>query len=94
MQTIENQESIGLAWLEDDGVLTLMINVEIAGRNDVYFEEIQPSEGRFMRMIDHLGGLGFGENKAIPPYEAYEVDGEEYYRTPTLEFSCAVEYDY
>ncbi len=65
----DDAENVGLAWLADDGILVLQLKVLFDdGRTDQVFIEIEPTDPKFARVLAHLGGLRYGENKHIKPF--------------------------
>lgn len=69
-ETISEEDSVGLAWLADDGTMVLQLKVLMeGGRQDQIFVELEPTDPRFAKVLAHLGGLRYGENKHIKPFE-------------------------
>lgn len=66
---IDEEDSVGLAWLADNGTLVLQLKVIVNDREDRLFIDIEPTDPKFARVLTHLGGLRYGENKRIKPFD-------------------------
>ncbi len=62
-------ESIGQAWLDDDGTLKLQLRAEGPGEavGDALIE-YSPDDEEYESTLRHLGGLKKGEIKPVPPW--------------------------
>ena len=62
-------KSIGVATKDEQGVVTLLLRAE--GPNGICGDAIftyQPSDPKYQKIIDHVGGLEAGEEKLVPPW--------------------------
>lgn len=66
---VTDEDSVGLAWLADDGTLVLQLKVIVNDREDRLFIEIEPTDPKFTKVLNHLGGLRYGENKRIKEFD-------------------------
>jgi hypothetical protein len=62
-------ESIGVAWLEDDGTLVLQLRAEGQGHavGDALIR-YKPADEAYARTLKHIGSLNPGETKPVPPW--------------------------
>lgn len=61
-------ESIGSAWMDEDGTITLMLRAEGPGITGDAVFTYRKDHSRYQSIIEHLGGLVPGENKSVPPW--------------------------
>lgn len=63
-------DSIGIATMDDDGVLHLLLRAEdpSGAVGDAAFE-YAPGDEDYQEMINHLGGIQPGEQKLVPPWK-------------------------
>jgi len=62
-------DSIGQAWLDDDGTLKLQLRVE--GPGDIIGDRLiayPPDDQEYKNTLRHVGGLKKGEVKPVPPW--------------------------
>ena len=65
------EESIGYAWLDDDGTINLQLFASGAVSGSGLFQ-YAPGHEDYDSILAHLGGLNKGEQKNIPPWPDYE----------------------
>lgn len=63
-------ESIGIATMDDEGTLHLLLRAEdpSGAVGDAVFE-YPPGHEDYQDMIKHLGGIQRGEQKLVPPWD-------------------------
>jgi hypothetical protein len=68
-RTNNQPESIGVAWLEDDGTLVLQLRAESQGKavGDALIR-YKPADEAYARTLKHIGSLKPGETKPVPPW--------------------------
>jgi len=62
-------ESIGQAWLDDNGTLMVQLRAEGPGGaiGDVLYKYL-PNDKEYEETLRHIGGLKKGEKKPVPPW--------------------------
>jgi hypothetical protein len=65
----EEQQSIGSATMSEDGTIHLFLRAEGPGgaRGDAMFT-YEKSNPEYQEVLEHLGGIGVGEKKPVPPW--------------------------
>ena len=66
----DEQASIGMATMTDDGTICLFIRAEGPGglRGDAQFT-YPKSDPDYQNILQHIGGITAGEQKPVPPWE-------------------------
>jgi len=72
MNTENNEDTIGVASLNDEQILAVRLRTEDGFIAESYFE-LTPSDSRYQKFIDHVGGIEPGEEKPIPPWPDDEL---------------------
>ena len=67
-EVTEPAESIGVATMRGDGTIVLYLRAEGPSAIGDAMIEYAPSDARYQRVLDHLGGLRPGEQKPVPPF--------------------------
>jgi hypothetical protein len=65
----KKKEPIGVAWKEEDGTIVLQLRAE--GPGGIIGDALlryPPGHGQYQEVLRHLGGLGKGEKKSVPPW--------------------------
>jgi hypothetical protein len=61
--------SIGVAWLEEDGSIALHLTRTSDGMHVSGMLRYQPTDERYNDVLKHLGGLKPGETKPVPAWD-------------------------
>ena len=66
-------DTIGVAWLENDGTLVLQLRAQGTGKSvgDALLR-YKPGDPEYSRTLQHIGGLEPGQTKPVPPWPAGE----------------------
>lgn len=71
----EPPASVGSAKMEADGTLKLFFRTETEdGTIGEALTVVKPGEKHYDSIVAHLGGIGPGQGKSIPPFPPPEVD--------------------
>ena len=67
--TVQQIDSIGVAWLESDGTLVMQLRAEDRGKalGDALLR-YKPEDPAYHQMLAHIGNLKPGETKPVPPW--------------------------
>jgi hypothetical protein len=67
-------ENVGSAYMQPDGTLEMSLRTETEdGTIGEAFLVIPKGDPRYPEMVKHLGGIGPGEGRTIPPFPAAEA---------------------
>jgi len=63
------QESIGQAWMTEDGTIKLFLRAEGPGGvvGDVLYT-YEKTNPEYQEVLQHIGGINLGEKKPVPPW--------------------------
>jgi hypothetical protein len=71
----EMPDSVGSAEMDDDGTLRMSLYTETEdGMVGEMMMVVKPDDPRYAGFVAHLGGIGPGEAKVIPPFPEPEID--------------------
>jgi hypothetical protein len=59
---------IGMAWLEEDGSITMHLHRTADGQNVNAMFSFKSGDKEFGEVLKHLNGLNFGEMKPVQPF--------------------------
>jgi len=64
-------DSIGIAWMENDGTLVMQLTARDSNRTlgDALLR-YKPTDPQYRRMLDHVGDLKPGQTNSVPPWPA------------------------
>jgi len=71
------QEAIGVAWLDEDGTISLRLRAVGPGVIGETLLQYRPNHAEYEEILTHLGGLKPGETKRVPPWPDQESSGEQ-----------------
>ena len=68
-------KSIGEATMEEDGTLVLQLRAESpgGGSGDALFK-YKPTDPKYQKTLDHIGGLEPGQSKSVPPWPEKKIN--------------------
>lgn len=67
----EAPKSVGNAYMKDDGTLEMTFRtIGPGGIIGEAYKVLAPDDPQYAAMVKHLGGIGPGEGRAIPPFPA------------------------
>jgi hypothetical protein len=68
VQQAQEPASIGMAWMEEDGTIVLLLRAETNGMVGHAHFDYPPNHPEYAEILEHLGGLVPGEQKSVKPW--------------------------